>query len=113
MSKERKNSQDAQASSSKALIPRSMRSPSPDAKRSSQDGSRASSRNGSNGSDQYQMVPETMPNAGVVTVQVDERHTALTHNQFLERDKVQRENVKSEQEIARQRIEVEDRKSVV
>ncbi len=110
MSKERKNSQDTQASSSKALIPRSTRSSRPGAKRSSQDSSRASSRNGSNGSvtNQYQMVPEPMPGAGVVTVQVEERHTVLTQNQFLERDMAQREYVKGEQEIAQQRAEVEE-----
>ncbi len=107
MSKERKNSQDTQASSSKALAPRSTRSPPPGAKRSSQNSSRASSRNGSNGSvtNQYQFVPEPMPSAGVVAVQV-ERHTVLTRNRFLEKDMARREYVKGEQEIAQQRAEV-------
>ncbi len=105
MSRERKDSQETPASASKASIPRSVRSRSPDAKRSPQGGSRASSRHESNGSaSQYQMV-EAVPDAGVVTV-LEERRTVAC-NQFLERDRVEKERVRSEEEMARQRIEVE------
>ena len=48
---------------------------------------------------------EAVPGAGVVTV-LEERRTVAC-NQFLERDRVEKERVRSEEEMARQRIEVE------
>ena len=114
MSEDKKGSPDTPASSSKALAPRSSRSPPPGAKRSSQNSSRVSSRSGSNGSvtNQYQFVPEPTPNAGVVAVHV-ERRTLLAENRFLEQDEVRREYARCELEIAQQRSQVEEQAELV
>ena len=68
-----------------------------------------SPRSESNGSvtNQYQFVPEPVPNVGVVAVQV-ERRTLLAENRFLEADEVRKEYARCEQDITQQRSQVEE-----